>query len=322
MSAAKKASPSRAARLEIVARGTTACVVRAGAGRLMKIVTDLANVEREDVRAALLELDPEQRRFAGPRSVVVRAPTAAERDALRRCVRDMRIVGSEKLDPEVPRAAFVELLDAGESVGAMKDRGARLTVPQAAAVLVDAIAALETLRAGGFVHGDVQPHNVAVRFAADGAATARLLDFGLTKPARDPETGAPEDVTVDHRGFAGLASAVLGLVDGDADPAGYECLRDALARFRAGTKGLPQVGELRECAEGNAAAPAEAPAGPSRSRDSPSGSRGPRRHMDFGEPEATPASAARGRRPRSGDRENGSGPSKISRQLFGGRVAT
>jgi hypothetical protein len=213
-------------------------------------------------------------------------------------------------------------MDAGKTVGTRKEHGERLTVAQAAAVLVDAIAALEMLRAAGWVHGDVQQHNVAVQLSADGAAIARMLDFGLTRRAHDPATGARVDISGDHRGFVGVASAVLGLVDREAEPARYRCLSDALAAFRSGTKGLPMASQLRACAAGPAAAPAEAPAGPSRSPGSPSARLGARRSMLFAEEmaetpaaHATPASAAR-RRERSGEADDGAGPSKTARALF------
>ena len=91
MSASRSKTRSREAAvapLELVGRGTTSCVVRTGPNRLVKIVSDPSQVESADVRAALLRLDPTQRRLAGPLSVVVRAPKEAEREALRRCVRE------------------------------------------------------------------------------------------------------------------------------------------------------------------------------------------------------------------------------------------
>lgn len=282
MSASRSKTPrSRSAapaRLEIVGRGTTSCVVRTGPDALVKIVTNPNEVEKEEVRALLLALDPEQRRLAGPRSVVVRAPTAAEREALRRCAAEMRIPGGDKMLPEVAEAAFVALPDAGESVGALKKRGARLTVAQVAAILVDCVGALELLHRArahdepgaiqGFAHGDVHEHNVAVRFAADGAASARLIDFGLTKKQYDPATGVYASVSGDVQGLVGVADVLLSLVDREAERARYECLRRALAAFRAGTKGLPGIGEIRGCVAEAPAGPAEAPAGPSRSPDS------------------------------------------------------
>lgn len=324
MSASRSKTRSREAAvppLELVGRGTTSCVVRTGPNRLMKIVSDPSQVESADVRAALLRLDPQQRRLAGPLSVVVRAPTEAEREALRRCIKE-RPMHADKINPDAPRMAFIELMDAGKTVGALKELGELLTVAQASAVLVDAIAALEMLRAAGWVHGDVQPHNIAVQLPEDGAAIARVLDFGLTRRAHDPATGARVDITGDHRGFVGVASAVLSLVDRKAEPARYRCLSDALATFKSGTKGLPMTSRLRECAAGPAAAapaPAEAPAGSSRSPGSPSARLGARRsmmfHDDIAETPAAPASAAR-RRERSGDDDDGAGPSKTARALF------
>ncbi len=338
MSASRSKTRSREAAvppLEIVGRGTTSCVVRTGPNRLVKIVSDPKKVESDAIRAELLRLDPRQRYLAGPLSVVVDKPTEAERDALRRCKRELRM-NDEKLDPETLNAAFVELLDAGESVGARKERIAqlkkrdmhvearlaRLTVAQAASILVDTILALEKLHSNGWIHGDVQPHNVAVRFAADGSATARLIDFGMMKSKKIPVTGAPPEIAADHRGFGVVASAVLGLVDSETEPERYRCLRDALAAFKSGTKGLPIASQLRACAAGLAAAPAEAPAGSSQSPGSPSARLGARRSMLFAEQmaetpaaHATPASAAR-RRERSGEADDGAGPSKTARALF------
>ena len=321
MSASRSKTRSREAAvapLELVGRGTTSCVVRTGPNRLVKIVSDPAQVESADVRAALLTMDPEQRRLAGPLSVVVRAPTEAEREALRRCVRERPMRG-EKINTEAEEMGFVELMDAGKTVGTRKEHGESLTVAQASAVLVDAIAALETLRANGWVHGDVQPHNVAIQLLEDGAAIARVLDFGLTRRAHDPATGARVDISGDHRGFVGVASAVLSLVNREAEPARYRCLSDALAAFRSGTKGLPMASQLRACAAGPAAAPAEAPAGPSRSPGSPSARLGARRRMDFAEEMAetpvAPASSSRARRARSGDDEDGAGPGPSKRAL-------
>lgn len=276
---ARAMSASRSkARLEIVGRGTTSCVVRTGPDALAKIVTNPAEVEKQEVRALLLALDPEQRRLAGPRSVIVRAPTAAEREALRRCAAEMRIPGGDKLQPEVAEATFVALPDAGESVGALKKRGARLTVAQVAAILVDCIAALELLHRArahdvpgaiqGFAHGDVHEHNVAVRFAADGTASARLIDFGLMKRRYEPATGAYAPISGDVQGLVGVADVLLSLVDREAERARYECLRRALAAFRAGTKGLPGIGEIRGCVAEAPTGPSAGPAGPSRSPDS------------------------------------------------------
>jgi len=321
MSASRSKTRSREAAvapLELVGRGTTSCVVRTGPNRLVKIVSDPAQVESADVRSALLRLDPTQRYLAGPLSVVVRAPTEAEREALRRCVRERPMRG-EKINTEAEEMGFVELMDAGKTVGTRKEHGESLTVAQASAVLVDAIAALETLRANGWVHGDVQPHNVAIQLLEDGAAIARVLDFGLTRRAHDPATGARVDISGDHRGFVGVASAVLSLVNREAEPARYRCLSDALAAFRSGTKGLPMASQLRACAAGPAAAPAEAPAGPSRSPGSPSARLGARRRMDFAEEMAetpvAPASSSRARRARSGDDEDGAGPGPSKRAL-------
>jgi len=321
MSASRSKTRSREAAvapLELVGRGTTSCVVRTGPNRLMKIVSDPSQVESADVSDALLRLDPKQRRLAGPLSVVVRAPKEAEREALRRCVRERPMRG-EKIDAEAEKMAFVELMDAGKTVGTRKEHGERLTVAQASAVLVDAIAALEMLRAAGWVHGDVQQHNIAVQISADGAAIARMLDFGLTRRAHDPATGARVDISGDHRGFVGVASAVLGLVNREAEPARYKCLSDALAAFRSGTKGLPIASQLRACAAGPAVAPAEAPAGSSRSPGSPSARLGARRSMLFAEEMAetpvAPASSSRARRARSGDDEDGAGPGPSKRAL-------
>jgi len=345
MSASRSKTRSREAAvapLELVGRGTTSCVVRTGPNRLMKIVSDPSQVESADVRAALLRLDPEQRRLAGPLSVVVRAPTEAEREALRRCVRE-RPMKNEKMDPEAPLAAFVELIDAGDSIGALKERiaqlekrgmltearRARLTVAQAAAILIDTIAALEMLHNAkthevkneprGWSHGDLHIYNVAVQFAADEPPKARLIDFGQTGRAFEPKTNIYTDLSEDMKGFVGVASTVLGLVDREAEPARYKCLSDLLTALRRGMKGHLVTDGLRKCAAGPAAAPAhaEAPAGTSRSPGSPSARLGARRRMDFGQEmeetpaaHATPASAARGRRGRSREGEDGAGPSK------------
>ena len=340
MSASRSKTRSREAAvppLEIVGRGTTSCVVRTGPNRLVKIVSDPAQVESADVRAALLRLDPEQRRLAGPLSVVVRAPTEAEREALRRCVRE-RPMKNEKMDPEAPLAAFVELMDAGDSIGALKERiaqlekrglltearRARLTVAQAAAILIDTIAALEMLHNAkthevkneprGWSHGDLHMFNVAVQFAAGEPPKARLIDFGKTGRAFEPKTNIYTNLSEDMKGFVGVASTVLGLVDSDAEPARYRCLSNLLTSLRRGIKGHLVTDGLRKCAAGPAAAPAEAPAGASRSPGSPSARLGARRSMLFAEEiaktPAPPASAAR-RRARSGEEENdGAGPSK------------
>ena len=333
MSASRSKTRSREAAvppLELVGRGTTSCVVRTGPNRLMKIVSDPSQVESADVRAALLRLDPEQRRLAGPLSVVVRAPTEAEREALRRCVRE-RPMKNEKMDPDAPRAAFVELIDGGESVGAMKDRGARLTVAQAAAILVDTIAALEMLHTAkthevkneprGWSHGDLHKFNVVVQFAADEPPKARLIDFGQTGRTFEPATRIYTDLSEDIKGFVGVASTVLGLVDREAEPARYKCLSDLLTALRKGLKG-PQVAKgLRECAAmaAPAATAAAMASGPSRSPGSPSARLGARRRMDFAEEMAetpvAPASSSR-RRERSGEADDGAGPSKTARALF------
>jgi hypothetical protein len=343
MSASRSKTRSREAAvppLELVGRGTTSCVVRAGPNRLVKIVTKLSDVEPEDVRAALLALDPQQRHLAGPLSVVVRAPTEAEREALRRCVRE-RPMKKEKMDHEAPLASFVELMDAGESIGALKERiaqlekrgmlvearRARLTVAQAASILVDTIAALEMLHTAkthevkneprGWSHGDLHIFNIAVQFAEDEPPKARLIDFGQTGRAFDPATGIYTDLSGDMKGFVGVASTVLGLVNSDAEPERYRCLSNLLTSLRRGMKGHLVTEGLRECAAGPAVAPAPpagAPAGPSRSPGSPSARLGARRRMmfhdDIAESPAAPASAAR-RRARSGEEEDdGAGPSK------------
>ena len=322
MSPRSKTLSPAAAPLELIGRGTTSCVVRTGPETLTKIVTNPTDVESKEIRELLLRLDPDQRRLVGPLSVTTRVPTAAERDALRRCVRE-RPMRPEKIDPEAPIMAFVKLADAGKTVGSLKTDRARLTVAQVAAILVDAIAALQMLHLANetWLHGDVQPHNVAVKFAgenATGDARASLIDFGLTRRKYDPVTRVHSDIGGDIKGFMAVAATLMGLADREAEPVRYKCLSDALAAFKSGTKGLPIASQLSKCvAEPGAAAAAAAPAGPPgpvgspRSPESPPARFGARRRMDFGEDSPAPASSSRARRARSGDDDDaGAGPSK------------
>lgn len=298
--------------LTIIGYGTTSCVVRRADGVAVKIVPNPADVERPEVLAKLLELDPTSEFFAVPRSVTVRPLTATEKETLELCVRTTPIRGS-KVTSAVASATFVEMVDAGPTLAALteplKPGETRVIevgtwpVRRVIETAMKVLAALGKLHAAGWVHGDLHVHNVAI--GADG--TARLLDFGKMKGIH---VAGAEGVELDVKGYLAILGKLVTLADPQDDPAKFACLREVYIKARRGIGRLPTIADFAGC---SAAEAAEAPVSPLRSGKrlfgvSPTGS------------PKTPTSASTSsppakvrRTPARGD--DGAGPS-TRRQLF------
>ena len=75
----------------------------------------------------------------------------------------------------------MEYLD-GESVGAALLRVSRFDIDAAVGTCIPVLEALDAAHRAGIIHRDLKPENVFIAFdAARGAATVRLLDFGIAK---------------------------------------------------------------------------------------------------------------------------------------------
>ena len=91
---------------------------------------------------------------------------------------------------------FVE----GETLQKLIKRSGRLEVKLALEVTTQVAAGLSAVHEQNLVHRDIKPSNIMVKLKEGGAVTAKIIDLGLAKPARD----APADAAISLPGaFAG-----------------------------------------------------------------------------------------------------------------------
>ncbi len=74
----------------------------------------------------------------------------------------------------------MELL-AGESFQARLDRQVRLSVGEAAAIVLPVVSAVGAAHAAGIVHRDLKPDNIFLATLPDGSTQVKVLDFGIAK---------------------------------------------------------------------------------------------------------------------------------------------
>ncbi len=115
----------------------------------------------------------------------------------------------------------------GESLSGLLRRCGPLPWDEAAALALQAADALAAVHARGYVHRDVKPEHLLLRFDASGRLRLRLLDFGVCA-LRDP---SPEERTLEQGRVYGTPSYVSPeqasgdpMVDGRADVYGLGVL--------------------------------------------------------------------------------------------------
>jgi eukaryotic-like serine/threonine-protein kinase len=75
----------------------------------------------------------------------------------------------------------------GETLEARLDRDGDLSLGETLPIVAGLLDALSSAHAAGIVHRDVKPSNVFLERLGDGAARARLLDFGVAKAPGEPD---------------------------------------------------------------------------------------------------------------------------------------
>jgi serine/threonine-protein kinase len=118
----------------------------------------------------------------------------------------------------------------GGSLRDMLDEGARLTVPQAVAVGIQAAEGLAYAHGRGFVHRDVKPANLLF----DEEGRLRVADFGLARALAEAALTEPAGTTVGTARYAAPEQALGHRIDGRADVYAL-----ALALYEAVTGDVP-----------------------------------------------------------------------------------
>ena len=90
--------------------------------------------------------------------------------------------------PDGRQYYVMELLEGTSFDRYVKQRG-RLPVEEAVPILRQIGRALDAAHAAGIVHRDLKPENIFLLFDEDGAATPKLLDFGIAKLLGESERG-------------------------------------------------------------------------------------------------------------------------------------
>jgi serine/threonine-protein kinase len=88
-------------------------------------------------------------------------------------------------------AMVMELLE-GETLGQKLRRERKLSLPEAAAVIVPAVAAVGTAHAHGVVHRDLKPDNVFLAKGIEDTLVVKVLDFGIAKITAEGEGAQTE----------------------------------------------------------------------------------------------------------------------------------
>jgi len=84
---------------------------------------------------------------------------------------------------ELPNGTLVMVMDLleGETLGALLRRERRLALPDAAAILLQIVSALEAAHAAGIVHRDLKPDNIFLAEKGARDIEVNVLDFGVAK---------------------------------------------------------------------------------------------------------------------------------------------
>ena len=140
-------------------------------------------------RVALKFLKPESASDARVRKRFLREGRAASAVRHPNVVEILDMIELEDGSP----AMVMELLE-GESFAQKLRRLGRFDAPEAAAILLPAIAAVGAAHAIGIVHRDLKPDNIFLSIAPDGSQQVKVLDFGIAKvSALEQEAGGQTD---------------------------------------------------------------------------------------------------------------------------------
>jgi serine/threonine protein kinase len=125
---------------------------------------------------------------------------ADDADSLKRFLREARAAASvrhrnvvairEVLELAGGRPVMVMELLTGETLRTRLSRGPRLSLEEAASILLPVASAVGTAHAQGIVHRDLKPDNIFLSRDASGAAVVKVLDFGIAKVTRVSEEHA------------------------------------------------------------------------------------------------------------------------------------
>jgi len=139
---------------------------------------------------------------------------ADDPDSLKRFLREARAAASvrhphvveirEVLELAGGRPVMVMELLAGETLRNRLGRLPRLSLEEAAAILLPVASAVGTAHAQGIVHRDLKPDNIFLSHDAGGAPLVKVLDFGIAKLTR-----ASDDHSSHGHGLTG-SGEVLG----------------------------------------------------------------------------------------------------------------
>jgi serine/threonine-protein kinase len=91
-------------------------------------------------------------------------------------------------------AIVMDLLD-GEPLRAKLDRDRKLSLEQAASILLPAVSAVGTAHAIGIVHRDLKPDNIFIARLPSGEARSLVLDFGIAKLTKPTEVSTASVIT-------------------------------------------------------------------------------------------------------------------------------
>jgi serine/threonine-protein kinase len=125
---------------------------------------------------------------------------AEDPDSLKRFLREARAAASvrhahvvairEVLELSDGRPVLVMELLAGETLRTRLSRPPRMTLEEAARILLPVASAVGTAHAQGIVHRDLKPDNIFLSQDATGAPVVKVLDFGIAKVTRPIEDQA------------------------------------------------------------------------------------------------------------------------------------
>lgn len=227
--------------MEIIGRGTTACILKYPDNKpkpeVVKVVTQEVTDNEQTVWGVLERIDKAQSYFFYPVSMKHREITAAEREKLRECNK----TGITKfLNPEAPKAYFITMPEGGDSLYSRKKSGALQLEPEDIIEhMKHLVTAVDKLWAAGYAHGDIHVHNV-VFSKEDG--WLRLIDFGKACELN------PITKERDRQGIASIFQSLLPATRNDENVGEkVECLKTLLKEFRKRNAGQLTTNALGDC---------------------------------------------------------------------------